>query len=404
MPAPNTAALDVQLKSAIDGLKTSVASLAPKATVIEMQTQLDALEMKIAERHGNGFSSLQSPGSSLTKKLKEDEHIQRLLKDRRGRAVLSFNAEEMTAMGMGRKSIISATVGGTSEGDPLAPVGVATTGVLGIDRITGITAEARQTLKIRDVLFARPTSMAVVDFVKVANALGNASPVPEASLKPENAVSFTSLSEKVRLIATWIPATKQVLDDFGELQSFLQSSLVYYINLEEEIQLLAGDNTGENLHGLLPQAQAFNTGLLHATSGWNFIDVIGTAVQQINAAKEIDPTFVVLNTNDWWTLRLTKDALGRYIMGDPQMQGSPNIFGLIAVSTTSIPQGTFLVGSGNGAAAELRDRMEMQVEISTENQDYFVRNLVAIRAEKRMALVVKRPNSFVTGSLNSSPA
>jgi hypothetical protein len=35
--------------------------------------------------------------------------------------------------------------------------------------------------------------------------------------------------------------------------------------------------------------------------------------------------------------------------------------------------------------------------------DFFVKNLVAIRAEKRLALVVKRGGSFITGSLNSSP-
>ena len=48
--------------------------------------------------------------------------------------------------------------------------------------------------------------------------------------------------------------------------------------------------------------------------------------------------------------------------------------------------------------------MEMQVEVSTEHQDFFTKNLVAVRAEKRLALVVKRPNSFVTGSFTTSPA
>ena len=66
--------------------------------------------------------------------------------------------------------------------------------------------------------------------------------------------------------------------------------------------------------------------------------------------------------------------------------------------------GTFLVGSGDAAAAEIRDRMELMVEVSTEHQDFFVKNLVAVRAEKRLALVVKRPASFVTGSFVTSPA
>ena len=104
--------------------------------------------------------------------------------------------------------------------------------------------------------------MQVVDFVKVTSAPAIASPVPEAIVKPENSVTFSSLSEKIRLIATWIPATKQVLDDMTELLGFIQSTLPYYVDLEEELQLLAGDNTGENLHGLLSQAPAFNAALL----------------------------------------------------------------------------------------------------------------------------------------------
>ena len=47
--------------------------------------------------------------------------------------------------------------------------------------------------------------------------------------------------------------------------------------------------------------------------------------------------------------------------------------------------------------------MEMQVEISTEHSDYFTRNLVAVRAEKRLALITKRANSFVTGTFTTSP-
>jgi HK97 family phage major capsid protein len=231
-----------------------------------------------------------------------------------------------------------------------------------------------------------------------------ASPVAEASVKPENSLTLQSISEKVRLLATSIPATRQVLDDMTELLGFIQSTLPFYVDLAEELQLLAGDNTGENLHGLLSQAAAFNTALLpFAAKGWTKLDVIAVAIKQINATKEIDPTFVILSTNDWWDIALAKDSLGRYILGDPQSLTTPRIFGLDVVPTTSIAPGTFLVGSGSPVAAEIRDRMEMTVEISTEHADYFVRNLVAIRAEKRLALITKRPNSFVTGTFTTSP-
>ena len=101
---------------------------------------------------------------------------------------------------------------------------------------------------------------------------------------------------------------------------------------------------------------------------------------------------------------MTKDWFGRYLIGDPQTTANANLFDLLVIPTTSIAAGTFLVGSGNPAAAEIRDRMELQFEVSTEHHDYFVKNLVACRAEKRLALIVKRAASFVTGSFTTSPA
>lgn len=394
----HTAEMKATLLELKKSLGEALESKASIEVVNRLQTQVDAIDVKLAQRHTSEL-----PGKSLADALKENEGVSRILRDRKGRAYIDLDAQQVGAI-MGRKSVISAVTSGSAGSDTLNPVGLSTTGVLQIDRIPGITPEARQVLKIRDVLSARPTTMAVVDFVKVTSPMSVASPVAEASLKPENSLTFASVSEKVKLIATWIPATRQVLDDLTELMGFIQTSLPYYIDLEEELQLLSGDNAGEDLHGIIPQAAAFNSSLLpSAAKGWNKIDVVGTAIQQINAAKEIDPTFIVLNVNDWWGIRLTKDGFGRYILGDPQSTVSPNIFGLNVISTTSIPQGNFLVGSGSPVAAEIRDRMGMQIEISTEHSDYFVRNLIAVRAEKRLAMVTKRPNSFVSGTFTTSP-
>ncbi len=282
-------------------------------------------------------------------------------------------------------------------------MGQAVTGVLQIERIPGITAEAREQLTIRDLLPARPTQLQIVDFVKVSQPLTVGSPAAESSTKPEGQLNFTSVSEKVRVIAITIPASRQILDDFTELAGFLNSSLQFYVDLGEEQQLLSGDGIGENIHGLITQATAFNTGLLVAGAGWNKLDIIGRAIEQIRIAKEVQPTFVVLNPRDWWDMRLTKDSFGRYILGDPQQMVRATLFGLDVDPTTSIAQGTFLVGSGNPVCVEIRDRMELQIDISTEHASFFIQNLVMIRAEKRLALVVKRPASFITGSFSTSP-
>ena len=351
---------------------------------IALQKQVDAIDIGLAKKFSHEGSQ-----ESFEQKLRSMDGAQRLIKDRRGPVVLNFNSKE-------HPELFKTTI--TS-----GAVGTATTGVLTIDRVPGITVEPRQQLKVRDLLSASPTTMQVVDFVKVSQPMTIGSPAPEASTKFENQLNFQSISEKVRLIATWIPATRQVLDDLADLSFFILNTMPYYVNLGEEQQLLSGDGTGENLHGLIPQSTPFQLSLLVGTS--NSIDYIARAIEQITAAKELDPTFVILHPNNWWNMRVMKDSLGHYILGDPASNVRPSLFGLDVVYTTSMAPNQFLVGTGNPIAAEIKDRMEMQVEISTEHSTYFVQNMIAIRAEKRLALLTKRPGSFVFGSFaGASPA
>jgi HK97 family phage major capsid protein len=216
-------------------------------------------------------------------------------------------------------------------------------------------------------------------------------------------ITFEKREEKVRTIATWIPASKQILEDCEGLEAFLRSSLVYAVEEEFEDQLLFGSGAGENLNGLVTQAAVFDTSLLG--TNWTRIDVLARAVQQLAMANEMQPTFVVLNSADFWQIALQKDANGRYLVADPQNASTlRTLFGLAVIECSSMSQGQFLLGTSDPRAAVIRMRQPITVEISTEHADYFTRNLVAIRAELRAALVVMRPGAFVKGSLTSSPA
>lgn len=388
------ATLQVDIKNYVDKAaeeKTRFGTILDetKNQLVTLQTQLDAIDAKMADHKANAPET-----KSFGEELQENESVQRLLKDRTGRAVITLSAKNVRNL-FERKTTITSSA-----------VGAATTGVLRIDRDGGIVQEARQELLVRSALSARPTTMQLVDFVRVNTPMVNASPQVEGSAKHENAVTFEAVSEKVRTLATTIPASKQILSDFSELEAYLMDSLPYYVNLEEEEQLLTGDSTGENLDGLVNQATAFNTALHHASAGWTKLDVLGRACEQIAIAKEAGPTFAFVNPKELWDMRLSKDAQGRYLMGDvySPITGRP-LFGLLnLIPTTSITAGTFLVGSGNPAASEIRDREEMTVEISTEHSDYFAKNLILIRAEKRLCLVVKRPGSYIRGSFTTSPA
>jgi HK97 family phage major capsid protein len=81
-----------------------------------------------------------------------------------------------------------------------------------------------------------------------------------------------------------------------------------------------------------------------------------------------------------------------------------NLWGLQVVPSTLLGTTQFLIGSSAPQAAQIFDRHSLVVEMSTEHNENFKKNLVTFRAEERIAFVVKRPDSFVTGSFTQSPA
>ncbi|MNN35085.1 Phage capsid family protein [compost metagenome] len=68
------------------------------------------------------------------------------------------------------------------------------------------------------------------------------------------------------------------------------------------------------------------------------------------------------------------------------------------VATQAMTQNDFLVGAFK-LGAQIFDRMEIEVLISTENGDDFEKNMATIRAEERLAFAIYRDEAFVTGPL-----
>jgi HK97 family phage major capsid protein len=328
-----------------------------------------------------GTTSYAGGARDLARELRENQTLQNLVKTGRGTAVLKFNPGELLT----RTTI-------TSSGISVAP-----------ERMPGVVAEARRRLRIQDLLVTIPTNSAIIEWIETTSHSKVAAPIAETSTKPESEITFQKRETRVRTIATWIPASKQILEDFEGLRAFLESSLAYAIAEEFEDQLLFGSGAGENLNGLVTQAAIFNTSLLG--TNWTRIDVIARAVQQLAMANEMQPSFVVMHPADYWQIALQKDVNGRYLVADPQNASTlRSLFGLTVVECSAMTQGQFLLGTSDPRAAQIRMRQPITVEISTEHSDYFTRNLVAIRAELRAALVVMRPGAFVKGSLTSSPA
>ena len=290
-----------------------------------------------------------------------------------------------------RAAITSAntTVGaGRSQGTSLVPGA----------RVPGIFGLPERQLTIRDLVLPGQTSSSSIEYVKETGYTNNAAPVAETTAKPYSDLTFDMTSAPVRTIAHLFKASRQILDDAPALRSYIDGRARYGLRFAEENQLLNGSGTGQNLHGLVPQATAFAPAF--AAADETGIDRLRLAVLQVVLA-EYPATAFVLNPIDWAKIELTKDAGGNYIIGNPQGSLTPTLWNLPVVSTQAMAAGEFLTGAFS-FAAQIFDRMDIEVLLSSENVDDFEKNMFTIRAEERLAFAVYRPESFVTGDVEGA--
>lgn len=283
----------------------------------------------------------------------------------------------------------------------LTGAGATSAGALTAPDYTGLVADPlRRTLTVRQIVTNGTTSSDAVEFVRVTSETNAAAPVAEATstatggTKPESAMALERVTETVKTIAHWIPATKRALSDAGQLRTMIDSFLRYGLEEELEDQMLTGAGTGENFTGITAtvgvQTQAWDTDLLTTTRKAR------TLVQTVGKDR---PNAYVLNPADWERLDLTQDNEARYFFGGPMQVGTPRLWGLPVVESEGLTAGTGLVG--NFRQAVLWDREEASITVSDSHSDFFVRNLVAILGELRAAFGVLRPKSFVSIDLTA---
>lgn len=266
------------------------------------------------------------------------------------------------------------------------------------DRLPGIDVSPKQRLFIRDLIAPGTTASNTIYWVQQTGFTNNAKAVAENTTKPYSDIEFAEKITPVRTIAHLFKASKQILDDFAQLQSQVDAEMRFGLKYVEEQEILFGDGTGAHLEGIIPQASAFSPAF--TVEQQNGIDDLRLAMLQAQLAR-FPASGHVLHFIDWARIELTKDSLGRYILANPAGLTGPTLWGLPVVATEAAAfQGKFLTGAFS-AGAQIFDREETNVVISTENADDFEKNMITIRCEERLALAVKRPEAFVYGSFST---
>jgi HK97 family phage major capsid protein len=250
-------------------------------------------------------------------------------------------------------------------------------------------------LRIRDLLAPGQTDGNTIFFPKMTVRYQNAAVVAEGAVKSQSGFDMVQATVPVRTIAHWVQCARNALDDAPGLRSLVDSELNYGLQFNEEAEFLNGDGTGSHVLGIIPQATAYSGAF--AITGEQALDRIALGILQAETAL-LPADGVVLNPTDWMKARLLKDGMGRYILGPPNSDVQPQLWGMPVVPSFSITAGNFLVGAFK-TGAQIFDRMLVEILLSTEHNINFTTNEVTIRGEERVALAVKRPAAFIYGAL-----
>lgn len=270
-------------------------------------------------------------------------------------------------------------------------------GLIRSARETDIVELVRERRVVRDLLRTIPINTSSVDYAVQTTRTNMAAPVAEAAAKPYSDYAWGSATAVVRTLAHLTKITRQAMDDAPRLMGEIDSEMRYGLGFVEERQFLYGSGVGQNLLGIIPQATAFArpAGVTQQT-GITRLDTLRFAMLQASIGL-LPADGIVLNETDWALIELTKTTDGAYLFANPQGNVSARMWALPVVATPAMTVGSFLVGSFQ-LGAVIYDRMAVEVLISTENVDDFEKNLATMRAEERVALAVKRPQAFTTGT------
>lgn len=233
-------------------------------------------------------------------------------------------------------------------------------------------------------------------FPKETGGEGDAAPQVQGAAKGQIDFDITMTDAPAQYIAGYVRISRQMLDDVPAMTSFLQARLLEKYLLAEDAQLLNGNGTAPNLQGISGVASAF--------SGSATVDVeqLVQAISQVEAA-DYSATGILINPADWANIMNTKNSGSAYSLPGSTVvstNGQLTIAGIPVYTSTAIAADKFLVGDWS-LGSQIMQNQGISVQFSEFDQDNFIKNLITVRVEARIAFPIYYNAAYVYGDFGN---
>jgi HK97 family phage major capsid protein len=210
--------------------------------------------------------------------------------------------------------------------------------------------------------------------------------------KPESAVTYELKTWTARTIAHWIPVTKNMLNDYAEMESLINVDLIYGLNYKEDEELLWGAGTGNEIDGIIA---ATGTQSHTRVSGDSLADTVRRMITKSYVSGGVRPEFCGMTPETFEGLELAKATTGEYLY----VMVNGRVWGLTICESPAFEDpanaGSHYILVGNGTlGARIHDLEDENVEVGVIDKQ-FVQNTRTLLAEKRLGFSHRIPASFV---------
>ena len=212
-------------------------------------------------------------------------------------------------------------------------------------------------------------------------------------------MKITERSHPVGTMAHYMVAHRQTLADIPQLRGLIDNELLFGLRQSEEEQVLYGNGISPNLQGIMNnvniQSHGTYTGTKDTGGVWRY-----KHIRQALTKTQISgfpPSAGIVHPNDWEAIELAQDTTNRFIYGTIGDGAQERVWRTRVLVTMAIRPLEFLFGAFN-LGAYLLDREDANVRFSDSHKDFFTSNQVAVLAEERLGMAVRRPQAFTKGS------